>query len=121
MIKTVLKSTLSDNLDKKCIVYTHMANCLDQLKIDVEHWLDSGDGIKGDSLIIQRDMKSEVKLVSTQMFTKTVCNAEELVNSNSFYPRILMATSGSIGAGLDSADVYSVVKVGFLTSILEMV
>ena len=91
------------------------------MKVDVEHWLDSGDGIKGDSLIIQGDMKSAVKLVSAQMFTKTVYNAEELVNINSFYPRILMATSGSIGADLDSADFYNVVKVGFSTSILEMV
>jgi len=55
------------------------------------------------------------------MFTKIVDNAEELVNSNSFYPRILMATAESIGAGLDSVDVYSVVRVEFSTSILEMV
>ena len=40
VIKRVLKSTLSDNLNKKCIVYTNTASCLDQLKIDVEHWLD---------------------------------------------------------------------------------
>ena len=52
VIKTVLKSTLSDNLDKKCIVYTNTSNCLDPLKADVEHWLDSGDGIKGDLLMI---------------------------------------------------------------------
>ena len=121
VIKRVLKSTLSDNLNKKCIVYTNTASCLDQLKIDVEHWLDSSDGIKGDALIIHGDMKAEVKFVSAQMFTKTTENAEELVNTNSFYPRILMATAGSIGAGLDSGDVYCVVKVGFSTSILEMV
>ena len=66
-------------------------------------------------------MKAEVKFVSAQIFTKTIENAEELVNSNSFYPRILMATAGSIGAGLDLVDVYSVVGVGFSTSILEMV
>ena len=116
MIKTVLKNTLSDNLDKKCIVYTNTANCLDQLKVDVDYWLDSGDVIKGDLLIIQGDMKAEVKLVSAQMFTKTVDNAEELVN-----PRILMATAGSIDAGFDLVDVYSVVRVGFSTSILDMV
>ena len=109
VIKAVLKSTLSDNLNRKCIVYTNTASCLDQLKVDIEHWLDSSDGIKGDALIIQGDMKAEVKYVSAQMFTKIVDNAEELVNTNSFYPRILMATAGSIGTGLDSADVYSVV------------
>ena len=31
-----------------------------------------------------------------------------------------MATAGSIGADLDSVDVYSVVRIGFSTSILEM-
>ena len=121
VIKAVLKSTLSDNLNRKCIVYTNTASCLDQLKVDVEHWLDSSNGIKGDALIIQGDMKVEIKFISAQMFTKIVDNAEELVNSNSFYPRILMATAESIGAGLDSADVYSVVRVEFSTSILEMV
>ena len=54
-------------------------------------------------------------------FTKTVDNTEDLINSNLFYPRILIATAGSIGVGLDSVDVYSVVRVGFPTSILEMV
>ena len=121
VIKRVLKSTLSDNLNKKCIVYTNTVSCLDQLKIDVEHWLDSSDGIKGDALIIHGDMKAEVKFVSAQMFTKNTENAKDLVNTNSFYPRILMATAGSIGTGHDSGDVYCVVKIGFSTSILEMV
>ena len=94
--KAVLKSTLSDNLNRKCIVYTNTASCLDQLKVDVEHWLDSSNGIKGDALIIQGDMKAEVKFISAQMFTKIVDNAKELVNSNSFYPRILMATAGNM-------------------------
>ena len=66
-------------------------------------------------------MKAEFKLFSAQMFTKTVDNTEELVNSNSFYPRISMATAGSIGAGLDLVDVCSVVRIVFSTSILEMV
>ena len=121
VIKTVLKSTLSDNLKKNCIVYTNTANFLDQLKVDIEHWLDLSDGINGDALIIHGDMKEEVKFVSDQMFTKTVDYAEELVNINLFYPRILMATDGSIDVGLDSVDVYSVVRVEFSTSILEMV
>ena len=79
------------------------------------------DGINGDALIIHGDMKEEVKFVSDQMFTKTVDYAEELVNINLFYPRILMATDGSIDVGLDSVDVYSVVRVEFSTSILEVV
>ena len=37
VIKTVLKSTLSDNLKKNCIVYNNTANFLDRLKVDIEH------------------------------------------------------------------------------------
>ena len=36
-----------------------------------------------------------------------------------FYPPILLATAGSIGAGLDSPDVYIVCRAGFITSILK--
>ena len=42
-------------------MYTNTVNCLDQLKVDIEHWLDLSDGIKGGALIIQGDMKAEVK------------------------------------------------------------
>ena len=55
MIQTVLKITMSDNIDKKFIVSINTANCLDQLKVDVKHLLDLGDIIKGDLLIIQGD------------------------------------------------------------------
>ena len=49
------------------------------------------------------------------MFTKKVDNAEDLINTNYFYPIILITTSETIDADLDSADVYSIVHVGFLT------
>ena len=101
-------------------MYTKTANYLDQLKVNIEHRLDSSDGIQGGALIIKGHINAKVEFVSAQKFTKTIENAEELVNSNSFYPRILMATSGSIGAVFDSA-VYFVVRIGFSANILEMV
>ena len=45
---------------------------------------------------------------------------EPLINSNKFYPRVLLATAGSIGAGLDSPDVYAVIRMEFPTSIFEI-
>ena len=35
-IKTVLTSTMSGNLDKKCIVYTNTASCHEQMQADIE-------------------------------------------------------------------------------------
>ena len=120
-IKTVLSDTLSDNFTKKCIVYTNTASCLDQLKVDIEQWLDTSDDNRGDALIIQGDMKPEVKILSAEIFTKNVENPEDMIHKNEFYPRILIATAGSIGAGLDSDMVNSVVRVGFPTSLIDMV
>ena len=119
-IKNVLSSTLSGNLDKKCIVYTNTASCLEQMQADVESWMDMDDSILGDLLVIHGDQKPEVKFVSAERFTETIANPEELINKDKFYPRILLATAGSIGAGLDSPDVYAVCRVGFPTSIFAM-
>ena len=46
---------------------------------------------------------------------------QSLVDKNEFYPRILLATAGCIGAGLDSPDVYCVSRIGFPSSIIDMV
>ena len=110
-IKTVLTNSLCDNIEKKCIIYTNTASCLDQLRVDLEQWMNSSDNIKGDVLIIHGDMKKEVKFVSAERFTRTVTNPQELIDSNQFYPRILLATAGNIGAGLDSPDVFSVIRI----------
>ena len=78
---------------------------LDQLRVDLKQWMNSSDNIKGGVLIIHGDMKKEVKFVSTERFTRTVQNPQELIDSHQFYPQILLATAGSIRAGLDSPDV----------------
>ena len=59
--------------------------------------MDMDDSILGDSLVIHGDQKPEVKFVSAERFAETITNLEELINSNKFYPRILLATAGSIG------------------------
>ena len=79
------------------------------------------DDIKGDVLVIQGDMEPEIKFVSVCEFTKSVKDPDEEINCNRFYPRVLLATAGSIGARLDAADVYCVIRVGFPTSIIDMV
>ena len=83
-IKNVLSSTLSGNLNKKCIVYTNTASCLEQMQADIESWMDMDDSILGDSLVIHGDQKPEVKFVSAERFTETIANPEELINSKKF-------------------------------------
>ena len=119
-IKFVLENTLANNLIKKCTIYTNISSCLDQMKADVELWLDMKENIQGDVIIIYGNLKSEVKFVSAEHFTQVISNPKKLINSNKFYPRILLATAGSIGVSLDSPDVYSLYRGGISTSIFEM-
>ena len=93
--------------------------CLDQLKVDIEQWLNSSDDIKGD-LIIHDDTKKEVKFVSAEKFTELIENPQLLLDSNKFYARILLSISGSIGAGLDLQDLFSVTMIGYPTSVINM-
>lgn len=119
-IKLISESTLSNTLDKKCAVYTSTSSCLEQMQTNVELWLDMHEDTKGNVIAIYGDLKPEVNFVSAKRFTKVMDNPEELINTNIFYPRILLATAGSIGAGLDSPHVYLVCRTGFPTSIFEM-
>ena len=54
--KTIIHDTMYDNLSKY-IVYTNTASSLDMLKVNIESWLNSNDKIRGDTMIIQGDMK----------------------------------------------------------------
>ena len=119
-VKSVLEDTLIGNLKKKCIVYTNTASSLEPMQQDLELWLDMNPDIQGDILVINGDLKPEVKFVSAERFTEEITDPESAVNRNKFYPRVLLATAGSIGAGLDSPDVFAVVRLGFPTSIFEM-
>ena len=69
---------------KNYVVYANTDVCLEQLKVDIEQWLDQSDDIKGDALIIQGDMKQEVKFISAEMFTQIVDDLEGTINRNDF-------------------------------------
>ena len=97
-IKLILENTLSGKFDKKSIVYTNTRSCLEQMQADVELWLDMNENIKGDAIVIYGDLKPKVKFVSAERFTKVNENPEELINTNIFYSRVLLATAGSTGA-----------------------
>ena len=77
--------------------------------------------IEGDTIIINGDLESEWKLFSSQKFTEITNNPQEHILNNIYYPRILVATSGRIGAGLNSSSVYCVIRDGFPSSILDLI
>jgi len=66
------------------------------MQTDVELWLDMNEGIKGDVIVIYGGLKPEVKFVGVERLMQAIKNPEELINSNKFYPRTLLATVGSI-------------------------
>lgn len=71
--------------------------------------------------MITGEMESEVKLVSATEFTAEENDARSIIDRNEFYPRILIATSSCIGAGLDSSSVLSAIHAAFPTSMLDMI
>jgi hypothetical protein len=93
----------------------------ESIKQEIDSWLNLTSAIQGDTIIINGDLESEVKLMSATKFTEDVENPNDLIENNKFYPRILVATSSCIGAGLDSSSVYTVIRIGFPTSTLDLI
>jgi len=120
-IKDILKKLLSDNLSKKAIIYTNTASKAEVIKQEIDSWLNLTSSFEGDTIMITGEMESEVKLISATTFTTEQSDPRSIIDNNEFYPRILIATSSCIGAGLDSSSVFSVIRVGFPTSILDMI
>ena len=120
-VKMILTELLSSNLDKKIIIYTNTASKAEKIKEEIDSWLNLTSAFEGDTIMINGDMESEVKLMSATTFTSNPSNPCENIDTDIFYPRVLIATSSCIGAGLDSSSVYSVVRIGFPTSLLDLI
>ena len=73
--------------------------------------MDIQDNIQGDVLIIQGDLQPEVKFLSAQQFTLHIPDPQIQLERDEYYPMILPATAGCIEASIDSADVYSVIRI----------
>lgn len=65
-------------------------------------------------------MKKEIKFVSAERFTQSTINPQVLIDSDQFYPQILLPTARSIGAGLNWQNVFSVTHISFLASVIDM-
>ena len=119
-----LKSSLETSLliapTNKAIIYSNTAVKAIGLRNKVDNWLDSVSNLPGDTAVVIGDQETELKFAYTTSFTTK--HSQETINDiNRFSPRILIGTSGCIGAGLDCDEVKLVFRVGLPTSILNLI
>ena len=119
-IKSSLENSLKNNIDDKAIIYSNVAAHTERIQENIDRSFNESDMLLGDTLLINGEMDSEWKFVSSQSFT-TSNNGNEHINNNKFYPRFLIATSACIGAGLDSNNVKLVVRDGFPCSLMDFI
>ena len=110
IIRPILIETLSNNLHKKLIIYTNTAKSAEGIRDKINTIFDTNSTIEGDTILIIGDQDPKVKFASAQQFTSDETNnAQNIIDNNGYIPRVLLATSSCIGAGLDSSNVYSVI------------
>ena len=70
--------------------------------------------------MVYGDLHQEVKSEFITAFTNINC-IEQCKESKTLYPRILIATSGSVGAGLDSSKVTRVYRIGCPSTLFDFI
>lgn len=83
-------------------------------------WLDEKEHFEGDLVLVHGAIHQEVKAEIIRAFASTL-SVEEEMKSKVIYPRILIATSGSVGAGLDCNEINLVYQIGCPDSVFEFV
>ena len=83
--------------------------------------LDNESIFEGDTILIKGDLEPDMKQVNDEKFIEEVHNPDQFIEDNELYPQVLIGTSSCIGTGLDSSSVYSVMRIGFPTSIINMI
>ena len=116
--KIYLKDVLSDNINKKAVIYHNTAKAVNTMKDDIDTWLNLTDTFLGDVVAITGGMSSEIKFEATSSFTKDV-NAQNLLDYDLFYARVLCCVDRCINAGLDSSSVHAVLRYGISKSLLD--
>lgn len=112
---------LSDNLHKKLIVYTNTTEKAENIKFAIDSYLNEKSNIKGDTFLITGKLDPKVKFATATKFTSKICDPKIAFNTNVIFPRILVATASCIGAGLDSSDVYCVIRIGSPVTIVDFI
>ena len=119
--KTQLEQNLKDKPTHKAIVITNVANKASQCQESIDSWLDIENKIKGDTILIIGDQEAELKFAYTSLFTNEDYDARVSATENILRPRILIGTSGCIGAGLDCSNVHYIYRFGNPPSIIDFI
>ena len=118
MIKKHIKNTLSTDLRRKCATHSNTASSLIKLKENLDSWLDQDGQVLGDTMLITGNLEPELNQAYAVLFAASY-DLNEVNFENDFTPRISLATASCIGAGLDSNDVFSVMRLGLPPSKLD--
>ena len=120
--KRQIKAILQNDVRKKGIIYSNSAKSVEQICDQLDSWGNEPESFDGDTMMIVGNLESEWKYVCTKKFTEEVENAESIVKDGiEYYPRLLAATAGCIGAGLDSPEVRLVLREGVPPSVLDFI
>ena len=118
-LKQYVLSTTDNNY--KAIVCQNVASSLKKLQEElIIHNIDNN--YIGDVVIVEGKLHTELKGEITKSFTGCINDVESLTNDDDrFYARILLGTTGCIGAGLDCDDVRLVIRNGVPNSIVNFI
>ena len=121
LVKSQLVSHLKEMTSHKAIIITNTAKKAIVIQQKVDQWLDIENIIKGDTVLVIGEQQTELKLAYTSEFTNCQYNETECNDENILKPRILVGTTGCIGAGLDCNDVHYIVRMGIPNSIISFI
>ena len=114
-IKAHCRELLDGTPDWKGIIYSNSRRAAWNIAASINEWLDRED-LAGDTVEIDGELFPEQKFFYTRLFT----DVQAGTGGDPYRPRLLIATAGSAGAGLDCPEVHLVVRDGLPVSVLDL-
>ena len=122
-MKTYLDKYIFNNNsnESKAIVCQNVANTLLEYQDKLMLYMIENKYV-GDAIIVEGSIHPELKGALATAFTEHTIDVHSLTyNDHRLYPRILLGTTGCIGAGLDCEHVRLVICNGIPTSIINFI
>jgi superfamily II DNA helicase RecQ len=111
--------------DGTAVVYSNSRKAIEKIAIALNQFLDHED-LHYDTVVVNGEMFAEQKFFYTRLFTKNSAtgrdgDGDDTSGNGVYNPRVLIATAGAAGVGIDSPEVHLVLRDGFPPSILSLV
>jgi hypothetical protein len=121
ILKRILHESLSQTIFSKAIICGNVAKSLSSIQDEVRIWMtDPKSYMHGTTVLVVGSEDTIRKKLYTIQFTRRF-EANEIEDRTVFTPRVLIGTSGCIGAGVDCNDVHLVARMGMPTSIIHLI